>query len=100
MTQRIDDSVFPAQIRDVIHEKVDLEDAILGGMAVLGSLTGPLSCLRVHGNDGRGAVVSIQPPTTDHGVDGLSTPSGLGAANSIRTTFWPARRTVWMRALE
>lgn len=31
MTQRIDDSVFPAQIRDMIREKVDLEDAILGG---------------------------------------------------------------------
>lgn len=31
MTQRIDDSVFPAQIRDIIRERVDLEDAILGG---------------------------------------------------------------------
>lgn len=30
-TTRIDDSVFPAQIRDMIREKVDLEDAILGG---------------------------------------------------------------------
>jgi hypothetical protein len=30
----------------------------------------------------------------------LSTPSGLGAANSTRTTFWPlARRTARMRAL-
>jgi AbiTii len=27
---RFDDSVFPAQIRDIIREKVDLEDAILG----------------------------------------------------------------------
>ena len=31
MTERIDDSVFPAQIRDIIREKIDLEDAILGG---------------------------------------------------------------------
>jgi hypothetical protein len=60
MTQRIDDSVFPAQIRDVIREKVDLEDAILGGMAVLGSLTGPLSCLRVtrERREGRGGKYS------------------------------------------
>jgi hypothetical protein len=29
MTQRIDDSVFPRQIRDMIREKTDLEDAIL-----------------------------------------------------------------------
>jgi hypothetical protein len=30
-TTRIDDSVFPTQVRDMIREKVDLEDAILGG---------------------------------------------------------------------
>ena len=30
ITQRIDDSAFPDQIRDIIREKVDLEDAILG----------------------------------------------------------------------
>lgn len=30
-TTRIDDSVFPAQVRDMIGEKVDLEDAVLGG---------------------------------------------------------------------
>jgi hypothetical protein len=30
MTQRIDDSVFPTQVREMIREKVDLEDAILG----------------------------------------------------------------------
>lgn len=30
MTQRIDDSVFPRQIRDMIREKVDLQDAVLG----------------------------------------------------------------------
>jgi hypothetical protein len=30
-TTRIDDSVFPAQVREMIREKVDLEDAILGG---------------------------------------------------------------------
>ena len=30
-TTRIDDSVFPAQVRDMIREKIDLEDAILGG---------------------------------------------------------------------
>ena len=30
MTQRIDDSVFPPQIREIVREKVDLEDAILG----------------------------------------------------------------------
>ena len=29
--QRINDSVFPSQIRDMIREKIDLEDAILGG---------------------------------------------------------------------
>jgi hypothetical protein len=29
----------------------------------------------------------------DHGVDGLSSPSTLGAVNSIRTTLWPARCT-------
>jgi hypothetical protein len=28
---RFDDSVFPAQVREMIREKVDLEDAILGG---------------------------------------------------------------------
>jgi len=31
ITQRIEESVFPSQIRDIIREKVDLEDAILGG---------------------------------------------------------------------
>lgn len=31
MTQRIDDSIFPDQIREMIREKVDLEDAILSG---------------------------------------------------------------------
>jgi hypothetical protein len=31
ITQRIEKSVFPSQIRDIIREKVDLEDAILGG---------------------------------------------------------------------
>jgi hypothetical protein len=36
MTQRIDDSVFPRQIRDKIRERVELEDAILGdGIGVL-----------------------------------------------------------------
>jgi hypothetical protein len=36
MTQRIDDSIFPHQIREMIREKVDLEDAILGeGVGVL-----------------------------------------------------------------
>ncbi|MGH3274608.1 MAG: hypothetical protein ACRDNZ_09880 [Streptosporangiaceae bacterium] len=36
MTQRIDDSVFPRQIRDMIREKTDLEDAVLGdGIGVL-----------------------------------------------------------------
>jgi len=30
-TTRIDDSVFPAQVRDMIREKVDLGDAVLGG---------------------------------------------------------------------
>ena len=30
MTRRIEDSVFPGQVRDMIREKVDLEDAILG----------------------------------------------------------------------
>ena len=36
MTQRIDDSVFPRQIRDMIRAKADLEDAILGdGIGVL-----------------------------------------------------------------
>ena len=30
ITQRFDDSVFPRQIRDIIRDKVDLEDAILG----------------------------------------------------------------------
>lgn len=29
-TTRIDPSVFPSQIRDIIREQVDLEDAILG----------------------------------------------------------------------
>lgn len=28
VTQRIDDSVFPTQVREMIREKVDLEDAI------------------------------------------------------------------------
>jgi hypothetical protein len=31
ITQRIDDSVFPAQLRDMISEKVDVEEAIVGG---------------------------------------------------------------------
>ena len=31
IVQRIDDSVFAPQIRDIIREKADLEDAILGG---------------------------------------------------------------------
>ncbi len=31
MTQRVAPSVFPPQIRDIIAEKIDLEDAILGG---------------------------------------------------------------------
>jgi hypothetical protein len=36
MTQRIDDSVFPRQIREIIREQVDLEDGILGqGVGVL-----------------------------------------------------------------
>lgn len=36
MTQRIDDSVFPRQVRDMIREKIDLEDAVLGeGIGVL-----------------------------------------------------------------
>jgi hypothetical protein len=36
MPRRFDDSVFPPQIREIIREKVDLEDAILGeGIGVL-----------------------------------------------------------------
>ena len=31
MIQRIDHSASPKQIRDMIREKVDLEDAIMGG---------------------------------------------------------------------
>ena len=39
ITQRIDDSVFPRQIREMIREKVDLEDAILGeGIGALEAL--------------------------------------------------------------
>lgn len=39
MTQRIDDSIFPRQIREMIREKVDLEDAILGeGIGALEAL--------------------------------------------------------------
>lgn len=41
ITQRFDDSVFPRQIRDIIREKVDLEDAILGeGVGVLEAMAG------------------------------------------------------------
>jgi hypothetical protein len=40
-TQRIDDSVFPRQMRDMIREKFDLEDAILGeGIGMLESMAG------------------------------------------------------------
>jgi AbiTii len=41
ITQRFDDSVFPRQIRDIIREQVDLEDAILGeGIGVLEAMAG------------------------------------------------------------
>lgn len=41
MTQRIDKSAFPSQIRDMIGEKIDLEDAILGeGIGVLEAMAG------------------------------------------------------------
>jgi AbiTii len=39
MTQRIDDSLFPRQVRDMIREKLDMEDAILGeGIGMLEGL--------------------------------------------------------------
>ena len=42
---------------------------------------------------------SARSPDSRHGVCGPSSPGGLGAANSIRSTFRPpARRTVWIWA--